>query len=98
MFMTSRESAIALFPSPHNQAHTSRPCQPIWAIPGEVIPRFKLRSSEFRCAEHSSTLKNTKTRRISVFCRVFCRFLGSKKDRNYIVDQYMVLVWLRSQY
>src|SRR5262245_38721186 len=31
MFMTSRESAIVLFPSPHNRAHTSRPCQPIWA-------------------------------------------------------------------
>src|ERR1700693_1036778 len=76
MFITSRESAIVPNPFHRFQALVTAVLSSCRANLGEKFPRSKLRSSEFRCAEHISTPKVPRSRRIFGFYQVLYLFSG----------------------
>ena len=49
-------------------------------------------SEGFRCSEHISGLKNPDSKRMSVFCWVFCRFSGIEEVQGKDVGLYVVVL------
>src|ERR1700733_4631215 len=91
MFITSRESAIV--PNPFHRFQALYRSH--FRVPGKLGRKFsrsESRSSEFRCAEHISTPKVPRSRRIFGFYRVLYLFSGKWLGRSCRSSLYIVFL------